>query len=39
VDWKLWDEANGDFGDPPPDGEPAGPAMVAREIMIFLWEF
>jgi hypothetical protein len=38
-DWKLWDEGNGDFDDPPPDGSPAHPTYVAREIMTFLWEF
>jgi hypothetical protein len=36
--WKLWDEANGDFGTDPA-GEAPDPAWVAREVMVFLHEF
>jgi hypothetical protein len=37
--WKLWDEGNGDFGDPAPDGLPTPPSLVARDVMVFLYEF
>jgi hypothetical protein len=39
LEWKLWDEGDGDFGEPAPGGMPAPPAIVAREIMIVLYEF
>ena len=39
LEWRLWDEGNGDFGDPPPDGSPAPPKIIAMEVMIELMEF
>jgi hypothetical protein len=39
LSWKLWPEGNGDFGGPPLGGGHVGPAMVARDIIVDLYEF
>ncbi len=37
--WQLWHEGNGDFNAPSAEGELPPPSIVARDVMVQLYEF